>query len=61
MLEVIFSGRVAGAIGINYDIIEWVENDPRIDEEACRLELYNKYDHISNIRIAEDRYKKFMI
>jgi|688.fasta_scaffold930877_1 hypothetical protein len=61
MTEVVFNGRRAGAIGITYDIIEWVKNDPRVDEIACREELSEKYENISNIQIARPRYMNFIV
>ena len=52
MLEVKFKARKRGSIGITYWIKDWVKNDPRIDEMAARVELSEKYEHISHIEIV---------
>jgi len=52
MVEVIFTGCRLGSIGVRYRIKEWVKNDPTINEDACRLELSEKYEHIGKIELA---------
>ena len=61
MVEVVFTGRKVGAIGVRYSIKEWVKNDPRTDEMACRIELAEKYEHISHIIVCESKHKNFMV
>ena len=61
MYEVVFNGRQAGAIGILYEIKEWVKHNPETNEMECRRELANKYDHVSNIRLAKPKYQLFMV
>lgn len=51
--KITFTGRQLGAIGIYEEFEEWVLNNPRIDEMAVRLELSDRYQDISNIRLNE--------
>lgn len=44
-----FYGRKAGAIGIFYWITTEVEGD---DPDAARLALYDRYEHISKLRLT---------
>ena len=60
MIEVTFIARKLNSIGSVYKIKEWVKNDPEIDEFACRVELSKKYEQISNIEKAQERYKSFL-
>ena len=52
MIEITFRARLLGSIGKMYQYVEYVHNDPQVDEMACREELSTKYEHISKIRIA---------
>lgn len=61
MYEVIFTGCEAGAIGIHYEIKAWVKHNPETNEMECRRELANKYDHVSNIRLAKPKHQHFMV
>lgn len=61
MIEVIFDGRRLGSLGDTYKIKEWVANDPRADESACQEELSKKYEKISEIVVADPRYRLFMV
>ena len=45
-----FTGRTNGAIGIFYPITETVQAE---NEEAAKLKLYEKYEHITNIQIKK--------
>lgn len=46
-----FIGRLAGALGVTYKIIEDVEAD---SVEAARVKLYDKYEHIYVTKIITD-------
>jgi hypothetical protein len=48
--EVRFYGRTIGAIGILYWITDTVQAE---NEEAAKLKLYDKYEHISILTIRE--------
>ena len=61
MIEITFKARLLGSIGQLYQCVEYVQNDPRVDEMACREELSNKYEHISKIQIAKPRYMNFIV
>tara|TARA_R110000822_G_scaffold67329_1_gene164005 strand:- start:460 stop:615 length:156 start_codon:yes stop_codon:yes gene_type:complete len=43
-----FIGRLNGAIGITYKIRENVNAE---NLEAAKLKLYNKYEHITQIKV----------
>lgn len=45
-----FKGRQVGAIGIFYAIADTVQGE---DEEQARLKLYEKYEHISGLKLTE--------
>ena len=45
-----FYGRKVGAIGIRYLIEDTVSAD---NKEAARLKLYDKYEHISDLKLKE--------
>ena len=54
-MKVVFNGRRAGSIGCTYLITDEVLNDPTVDYEACRLELYNMgYEYVVFIKKVED-------
>jgi len=61
MYEVVFKGCKAGAIGTRYEIKAWVKNNPETNEMDVRRELANKYDHVSQLRLAKPKYKHFMV
>ena len=56
MFQVKFQGRKLGASGKFYTLMDTVEIDPRVDEMGTRLELSEKYEHISNIKVIEIQY-----
>ncbi len=45
-----FIGREIGAIGITYRIDTFVEG---LNRENARINLYNRYEHISHLRLTE--------
>ena len=45
-----FTGRKVGAIGIFYPITTTVQAE---NEEAARLKLYDKYEHIMGLKLTE--------
>lgn len=61
MYEVVFKGCEAGAIGTHYEIKAWVKHSPETNEMDVRRELANKYDHVSQLRLAKPKYKDFMV
>jgi len=49
--KIMFNGRESGSIGRAYPIYEILDAE---NEENAILSLYDKYEHIINIRIIED-------
>lgn len=49
--KVTFTGRKKNAIGIFYKISDIVEAPKNSTDEQIRLKLYDKYEHISNLKI----------
>jgi len=45
-----FNGRELGAIGIFYNISTTVEGE---NERQAELNLYNRYDHITRLKLEE--------
>ena len=45
-----FTGRKVNAIGIFYPIVTYCYGD---NEEAARLDLYERYDHISGLKLEQ--------
>lgn len=51
-----FTGRLAGAIGVFHHISAPTKGK---DEEAMRLFLYEKYDHIQGLMLVEITQEKY--
>lgn len=48
-----FTGRLRGAIGMNYDIKSPVLSETPLTGEEILFNLYDEYDHITNFSFVE--------
>ena len=56
--SVSFLGRLSGSIGIDYPMTEIVNSKIELSLEDIKLKLYEKHEHISNVKILNRGFIK---